>query len=171
MQVHRADVIYLLTSMMESVVKEGTGRKALALGRPVAGKTGTSAENRDAWFAGFTPRYVSVAWVGYDTPKKIGRKETGGRAALPIWLGVMKAAEADKAPLPFAPPPGVEARTIDARTGLLAPEGLISANASRKKRSAPLVLTEYFLTGSAPLEYAPESGTSAQDAVLDLYED
>lgn len=171
LRVHPADVVYLLTSMMESVVKEGTGRKALALGRPVAGKTGTSAENRDAWFAGFTPRYVSVAWVGYDTPKKIGRKETGGRAALPIWLEVMKAAEAEKPPLPFSPPPGVEARTIDARTGLLAPQGLIDANAGRKKRSPALVLTEYFLNGSAPLEYAPESGASAQDAVLDLYEE
>lgn len=171
LQVLRADVVYLLTSMMESVVKQGTGRRALALGKPTAGKTGTSAENRDAWFAGFTPRFVSVAWVGYDTPKKIGPRETGGRAALPIWLEIMKAAEKDKAPLPFSPPPGVEARTIDARTGLLAPQALITANASRKRGSAPLVLTEYFLSGSAPMEYAPESGASAQDAVLDLYEE
>lgn len=171
MRVLPADVVFLLTSMMQSVVQEGTGRGARALGRPVAGKTGTSAENRDAWFAGFTPRFVSVAWVGYDTPKKIGPKETGGRAALPIWLDVMKAAESDLPGLSFSPPSGVEARTIDARTGLLAPEGLISQSNNRGKGKAPLVLTEYFLAGAAPMEYAPESGASAQDAVLDLYDE
>lgn len=161
-----ADLSYVLTSMMQSVIRSGTGRKAVALGRPAAGKTGTSAELRDAWFAGFTPRHVAVAWVGYDTPRKIGRKETGGRAALPIWLQMMQAAEKGKAPLPFVMPPGVEVRRIDALTGLLAPE-----NAGESKKGGPGALQEVFLDGTAPMEYAPESGTKAADAVLDLYED
>lgn len=171
MRVLPKDVVFLLTSMMQSVVQEGTGRKATALGRPVAGKTGTSAENRDAWFAGFTRRFVSVAWVGYDTPRKIGPRETGGRAALPIWLGLMQAAEKNGAPQQFSPPPGVEVRTIDTRSGLLAPQALVQQNASRGKGKAPMVIQEYFLDGTAPVEYAPESGASAQEAVLDLYED
>src|SRR5690606_32736833 len=140
----RDDVVFILTSMMTSVVEEGTARAARALGRPVAGKTGTSAEHRDAWFAGYTPRHVAVAWVGFDNPKKIGKSETGGKAALPIWLAAMKAAEADLPALPFEPPATVQVRTIDRQTGLLAP-----ADAAAED-----VLEEYFVAGSAPIETA-----------------
>lgn len=157
----RDDVVFILTSMMTSVVEEGTARAARALGRPVAGKTGTSAEHRDAWFAGYTPRHVAVAWVGFDVPKKIGKSETGGKAALPIWLTAMKAAEADQPGLPFVPPASVQVRTIDRLTGLLAP-------ADAKPED---VLEEYFVAGSEPIETAEPAAMPTGDVVLDLYGD
>ena len=152
-------VVFILTSMMRSVVEAGTGRKARALGRPVAGKTGTSAQNRDAWFAGFTPRHVAVAWVGFDTPRPLGRGETGGRAALPAWLAAMKAAEADTPPQDFVPPPGVEVRVIDPASGLLVPP---------QGWEGP-TLEEYFLPGTAPVEEAAPEVLAEEDALLDLY--
>jgi len=152
-------VVFILTSMMRSVVEQGTGRKARALGRPVAGKTGTSAQNRDAWFAGFTPRHVAVAWVGFDTPRPLGRGETGGRAALPAWLAAMKAAEADTPPQDFVPPPGVEVRVIDPASGLLVPP---------QGWDGP-TLEEYFLPGTAPVEEAAPEVLAEEDALLDLY--
>ena len=80
---------YVLTSMLESVVEEGTG-KAKALGRPAAGKTGTSNHARDAWFVGYTPELVAGVWVGFDDHRPLGNKESGAKSALPIWIEVMK---------------------------------------------------------------------------------
>ncbi len=152
-------VVYILTSMMRSVVEAGTGRKARSLGRPVAGKTGTSADNRDAWFAGFTPRHVAVAWIGFDTPRGLGRGETGGRAALPAWLTAMQAAEAGVPARDFVPPPSVEVRVIDPKSGLLVPpEGWDGPT-----------LEEVFLPGTAPVEEAAPEVLAADDALLDLY--
>lgn len=155
------DVVFILTSMMASVVQEGTGTAAKRLGRPCAGKTGTSAEHRDAWFAGYTPRHVAVAWVGFDTPKKIGKGETGGRAALPIWLTAMTAAEEGKPALPFVPPASVQVRTIDRRTGLLAP---LDAKPEE-------TLEEFFVQGTEPVETAEPAALPTGDVVLDLYGD
>lgn len=160
-QALRDDIVFILTSMMTSVVEEGTAKAARALGRPSAGKTGTSAEHRDAWYAGYTPRHVAVAWVGFDVPKKIGKGETGGKAALPIWIAAMKAAEADQPPLPFVPPASVQVRTIDRRTGLLAP-------ADAKPED---VLEEYFIAGTEPIETAEPAALPTGDVVLDLYGD
>ncbi|MEZ4381411.1 MAG: PBP1A family penicillin-binding protein [Nannocystaceae bacterium] len=167
----RDDVVFVLTSMMTSVVAEGTGRRALALKRPVAGKTGTSAEHRDAWFAGFTPRTVAVAWVGFDTPKPLGRAETGGRAALPIWLAAMLAAEGDQPPLSFEPPASVLVRTIDKRTGLLAPEPVIGPDGVVVGPEPDEVMEEYFVAGTEPVDHAEPAAIPAGDAVLDLYGD
>lgn len=80
-QVLRPEVAFVLTSMMQSVIQEGTARRAVRLSRPVAGKTGTTNDLKDAWFAGFTPQLVAVVWVGFDEPRPLGRHETGGQAA------------------------------------------------------------------------------------------
>ena len=165
-----ADVVFVLTSMMESVVREGTGQRAQALKRPVAGKTGTSAEHRDAWFAGFTPRHVAVSWVGFDLPKPLGKAETGGRAALPVWLAAMQPAEADLSPLLFAPPATVSIRTIDRRTGLLAPP-LVEIDGAMVAPRPEDVLEEYFVAGTEPVDFAEPAALPAGDAVLDLYGD
>src|SRR5690606_39178495 len=114
------DVVFILTSMMQSVVQAGTGTKAGALGHPVAGKAGTSAGAQDAWFAGFSRQRVAVAWVGYDKPRPLGKGETGGRSAIPVWLAAMEATHPSEV-LGFSPPPSVSVRRIDATSGLLAP--------------------------------------------------
>ncbi len=157
-----ADVVFVLTSMMQSVVEEGTGKGARALGRPVAGKTGTSGDHRDAWFAGFTPRHAAVVWVGFDTPRRIGRSETGGRAALPIWLGAMGKAEGESTGESFVPPPSVTVRTIDAASGLLAPTGTMDGDLRP-------TLEEFFLEGTEPVEEATPEALPAGDVLLDLY--
>ena len=83
---------YLVTSLLESVVKEGTGKGALGLGKPVAGKTGTTNNYVDAWFMGYAPSIVTGVWVGYDNPKaSLGDRETGARAALPHRRGPRQA--------------------------------------------------------------------------------
>jgi len=84
------ETAYVMTFFLKEVVREGTGRCARVLGVPAAGKTGTTDSYQDAWFVGFTPRYTCGVWVGYDTPRTLGRLETGGRAACPIWVEVMR---------------------------------------------------------------------------------
>ncbi len=162
------DVVFILTSMMNSVVQAGTGARAKKLGRPVAGKTGTSASAQDAWFAGFTPDRVAVAWVGFDTPRPLGKGETGGRSAVPVWLAAMEAAKTDR-PLHFVPPPSVSVRRIDAASGLLAP----TAPPVDPETGEPLpmgeTLDEYFLAGTEPVDEATPAALPPGDVVLDLY--
>ena len=98
---------YIMTSLLESVVKQGTGRRVRALNRPVAGKTGTSSNLHDAWFVGYTPRYITGVWVGFDRERSLGRRETGSKTASPIWLGFMKKILADKSVREFHIPGGV----------------------------------------------------------------
>ena len=110
---------FLMTSMLEEVAQRGTGARTNTLKRrDLAGKTGTTNDSVDAWFAGFQPNLVGVAWVGFDQPKKLGSNETGSAAALPIWVSYMREAlkgvpEAER-PLPE----GVIAVPIDPETGL-----------------------------------------------------
>lgn len=113
-------VAYLTTSLMKSVVEEGTARAVQDLHRPAAAKTGTANEYRDAWFAGFTADYVAVSWVGYDDHSTLGWGETGGRAALPLWLSFMKTAHEGLPEREFEVPPGVSLVRIDPLTGQLA---------------------------------------------------
>jgi penicillin-binding protein 1A len=81
---------FTMVNMMQDVVKHGTAMRAMELGRQdLAGKTGTTTDSRDAWFAGFHPTLVAITWIGYDNPQSLGEKETGGGAALPIWMGYM----------------------------------------------------------------------------------
>jgi penicillin-binding protein 1A len=137
---------YLVTSLLKSVVQEGTGRGALGLGKPVAGKTGTTNNYVDAWFLGYAPSIVTGVWVGYDNPKaSLGDKETGSRAALPIWMSVMSKALADKPAEDFSAPDDVVFVKIDPDSGLLAREG--AANA----------IEDVFRKGTEPTQYADVS--------------
>ncbi|MBR9982032.1 MAG: penicillin-binding protein 1A [Desulfatitalea sp.] len=138
---------YIMTSLLEGVVKFGTGQRMRALKRPVAGKTGTTNNLLDAWFVGYSPRYVTGVWVGYDQEKSMGRGETGGRAAGPIWLGYMEQILKNEPVRIFPVPEGVVFAKIDADTGLLPiPE---SKN----------TVFECFKEGTAPVEYTPRPGT------------
>lgn len=141
---------YLMTNMMEEVVQAGTARRIRELGRPSAGKTGTTNNLHDAWYAGFTPRYVTGVWVGFDQARSLGRGETGSRAASPIWLGFMQEILEGKPVRVFQVPEGVVFAKIDAQTGLLPiPE-------SDETRF------ECFKEGSVPTEY-----TKAPDAITE----
>ena len=128
---------FLMQSMLQSVIQEGTGRGALVLGRKdLAGKTGTTNEYRDAWFSGFNADVVTTAWVGFDQPDSLGRGETGARAALPVWIDFMRAALQDDPEKLPAPPPDVVSMTINSDTG--------------KPTTAddPLAMQEYFIQGT-----------------------
>jgi penicillin-binding protein 1A len=103
---------------MRGVIEVGTGKKAQALGRPAAGKTGTSTNYRDAWFFGFTPDLLCGVWVGRDDFKPIGHDATGGQVALPIWLDFMREAEKGQPVLDFPPPPGIILARANPETGL-----------------------------------------------------
>jgi penicillin-binding protein 1A len=133
---------YIVTSLLESVVQVGTAQKAKALGRPAAGKTGTSNQARDAWFVGYTAELTAGVWVGFDDHRPLGAKESGGKAAVPIWLGIMKAAHDKKPVRPFDVPSGVTMAKIDPATGLLAYPGQEKA------------IDEVFLEGTVPSETA-----------------
>ena len=138
-------VAYLATSLMRSVVEEGTAMQVRELNRPAAGKTGTTNMHVDTWFSGYTADYVASVWVGFDDNTPLGSSETGGRAALPIWLGFMKAAHENLPAREFETPAGISMVRIDPSTGLLA-------------GSAVPGRMEPFLTGTEPTAEAPPPG-------------
>ena len=111
---------FLTTNMMKGVIEHGTGRRARALGRPAAGKTGTTNKQVDAWFIGFTPQILTGVWTGRDTPASMGRSETGAHAALPTWLAAMKAFQKGLPVEDFIPPKGIEWAMINPKNGKLA---------------------------------------------------
>ncbi|CUW46064.1 penicillin-binding protein 1A [Novacetimonas hansenii] len=116
-QVVSADSAYQVVTMLRDVIRRGTGMRAGAgIDQPVAGKTGTSQDFNDAWFAGFSPDLVTVVWIGFDTPQSLGRNETGGVIAGPIWNQVMKAALAERPRVDFRAPPGM--RLAQYNTGM-----------------------------------------------------
>ncbi len=144
-----AETSYILTNLMQSVVSSGTGQRARALGRPVAGKTGTTNDMKDAWFVGFVPQLVAGVWVGYDQEKSLGASGSGGQAAAPIWTDFMKRALAGKPALDFVPPANVTFALINPRTGRLARQGSEGS------------VTECFVSGTEPTIYdgdAPRPG-------------
>ncbi|RMD45154.1 MAG: PBP1A family penicillin-binding protein, partial [Aquificota bacterium] len=110
----------VVVDLLKGVIKEGTGRKARKLGFPVAGKTGTTNNYTDAWFAGFSTQTTTVVWVGYDIKKRIGRRMTGAAAALPIWIDFMAATHAGKKVSDFPVPEGDIYVPIDPYTNLVA---------------------------------------------------
>jgi penicillin-binding protein 1A len=114
---------YILTSMMEGVVQRGTARRVSVLGRPIAGKTGTTNDSFDAWFIGFTPDLVAGSYVGFDAPRTLGPKETGASVAAPIFIDFMMEALKGQPAIPFRVPPGVKFMAIDEHTGAPAIEG------------------------------------------------
>jgi len=145
-QVIEKDTAFLMTSLLESVVQHGTGQRMKALGRPSAGKTGTTNDMYDAWYVGYTPDMVTGVWVGFDTEAPLGKAETGASAASPIWLGFMKRALAGVPVRNFEPSEGIVFAKIDAETGLLpVPE-------SRK------TIFECFKDGTVPVEYSKRPG-------------
>jgi penicillin-binding protein 1A len=110
---------FIMTTIMRDVVRAGTAARAMKLGRgDLAGKTGTTNEFVDAWFCGFNPELVAVAWIGFDTPHTLGRNETGSQAALPIWMGYMGAVLKGVPEQPLLPPPGVVSARINPETGM-----------------------------------------------------
>ena len=109
---------FLMTSMMHDVVQRGTATKAKVLGRQdLAGKTGTTNNLVDAWFAGYNPKQVAVAWIGYDQPRTLGKLETGGTAALPIWIRYMATALKGTPDLPYSVPEGIMQVKINSYSG------------------------------------------------------
>ncbi|MCW8918256.1 MAG: penicillin-binding protein 1A [Gammaproteobacteria bacterium] len=110
--------IYLITTMMQDVIRRGTGRAALQLGRnDLAGKTGTTNDQQDAWFTGFNRDVVTTAWVGFDTPRSMGHRETGARAALPMWIDYMREALKGSSEQIPQQPAGIVSARIDVETG------------------------------------------------------
>ncbi|WP_414704954.1 penicillin-binding protein 1A [Pseudomonas sp.] len=109
---------YILTSMLQDVIKRGTGRRAMALGRDdLAGKTGTTNESKDAWFSGYNADYVTTVWSGFDQPETLGRREYGGTVSLPIWMNFMGAALKDKPSHTPAQPEGILSLRVDPISG------------------------------------------------------
>jgi len=139
---------YVMTHLLTSVVDHGTATRAKVLGRPVAGKTGTSNDSKDTWFAGYSADIASVVWVGYDDNKPLGASEAGGMTALPAWISIMKAAHEHRPKTEFPRPPGVVTAWIDRTTAQRLPAGDSENTAA---------IEEVFIEGTEPPE--PDAGT------------
>ena len=142
---------FIITSLLQAVVQEGTGQRAKVLGRPVAGKTGTSNNEQDAWFMGYTPSLLTGVYVGFDQIEPMGKYETGSRAASPIWIAYRQAVEKDAPIEDFTAPPGIVLARVDAETGLLA--------TPRSKTSYLLP----FARGTQPTKFATGSDNPRRD--------
>jgi penicillin-binding protein 1A len=154
LQVISPETSFIMTNLMESVVTSGTGGRARAVGRPVAGKTGTTNDMKDAWFVGFVPQLVAGVWVGYDQERSLGSGGSGGQAAAPIWTEFMQRAVATLPAKGFSTPSNVTFALIDPRTGHLAREG------------TPGAIQECFISGTEPTSYDAEpAGTAASAPV------
>jgi penicillin-binding protein 1A len=142
---------YQITSMMEGVVQRGTATVVREVGKPVAGKTGTTNDEKDVWFVGFSPDLAVGVYLGYDKPRHIGNRATGGGLAAPIVKDFLKVALADKPPVPFRVPAGIKLIRVDARSGTRAGPG-----------AEGKIILEAFKPGTSP----PDSFASAggQDA-------
>ncbi len=150
---------FLTTSLLTSVIDHGTGRRAKRLGRPLAGKTGTTNDSKDAWFVGYSTDLTVAVWTGYDDAKPLGRREYGSTAALPAWMSFMKGAHEGKPPTEFPRPVDVAVVRIDPETGLL------------PHPDQDDTMPEFFLPGSEPTELAPlDAGVEAGDASDSSYD-
>jgi penicillin-binding protein 1A len=136
-------IAFMTTYVMQDVVEVGTGRRVKSIGRPVAGKTGTTDDVRDAWFIGYTPSLVTGVWVGFDQEQSLGKQEVGGRAAAPIWLYFMEKALQNTPVEVFPVPAGIVFSRIDPESGLPA------------KKSARNSIYECFLEGTIPDDGMP----------------
>jgi penicillin-binding protein 1A len=154
---HREQVIdpmtaYQITSMMEGVVQRGTATVVREVGKPIAGKTGTTNEEKDVWFIGFSPDIVCGVYLGFDKPRHIGRLATGGHLAAPVVKDFLKVVLADKPPIPFRVPPGIKLIRVDAKSGMRAGPG------------DPKVILEAFKPGTAPPDSYSVIGTEASSS-------
>ncbi|MCK4623336.1 MAG: PBP1A family penicillin-binding protein [Desulfuromonadales bacterium] len=145
------ETAYLITNIMESVVQEGTGWRAKALGRPSAGKTGTTNDLKDAWYIGYIPQLATVSWVGYDQERPLGKSETGSRAAAPAWVAFMKEAIKQYPVQNFQVPDSIEFHPIDKKNGLLLAEDDEQA------------YYEVFASGTAPTRLSNDKQLKARD--------
>jgi penicillin-binding protein 1A len=109
---------FIMTHLLEGVVQHGTGQRAKVLGKPIAGKTGTSSDYSDAWFVGYTSSLLACVWVGFDDKTSLGKDETGARAALPIWISFMDQALRETSTETFKPPEGITMMKVNIETGL-----------------------------------------------------
>ncbi|MBU1003055.1 MAG: PBP1A family penicillin-binding protein [Proteobacteria bacterium] len=150
---------YIIASLMKEVVRDGTGWRARVLNRPVAGKTGTSNEEQDAWFVGYSPYLLSIVYVGFDQMAPMGKYETGSRAASPIWVDYRMAVEAEYPVEDFPQPPGIVMARIDAASGLLA------GPKSEKTYFLP------FKDGTQPTETAQDDGGGPSSSTSSKGED
>ncbi len=156
-QVVERRAAYVLQHLMQEVATVGTGAQAAKLGKPAAGKTGTTNDSFDTWFLGYTADQVAGVWLGFDhNEQPLGRAETGGRAALPIWLAFMQAALRDRPQPDFPIPEGIVFARIDPKTG------------EAVEPFAPGVLEPY-LEGTAPVERAPGEPGATRVDVHDLF--
>jgi len=147
---------YLMTDMMIDVIRRGTGRRALALGRnDIAGKTGTTNENKDTWFNGFTPNLVANVWVGFDQERSLGETEEGAKTALPIWMQFMREALRGVPEAKRAMPDGLVTLRISPETGMLAsgenPDAILET-----------FMTEHLPEGSAPGDEGPSNAGAGE---------
>jgi penicillin-binding protein 1A len=138
-----AQTAYIITNILKDVVQDGTGWRAKALMRPVAGKTGTSDESRDAWFVGYTPDLLCGVWVGNDEMKSLGDYETGGRAACPIFVDFMTTALRDRPVRDFRVPEGLVFARVNPKTG------------NQPAGDTPEANFEIFKEGSVPPQEKP----------------
>lgn len=148
-QLIKPQTAYVTTTMLQGVIEEagGTGGAARALGRPAAGKTGSTSGYYDAWFIGYTADIVTGVWVGFDQEKSLGKGEVGGRAALPIWLDYMKEAHEGLPTRSFQVPDGVVFANIDGDTGRLA------------SATSKTVVRQAFIEGTEPSASGPENSS------------
>jgi len=158
---------YIMTSMLQDVIKRGTGRRALEMGRSdIAGKTGTTNESKDSWFSGYNADFVTTVWAGFDQPQSLGRREYGGTVALPIWMKYMSAVlEGRPEHLP-AEPEGLVTLRVDPHTGRAASPGTPDAYFELfRLEESPPEMSE--LEPGAPLPGSPLPATEA--APIDLF--
>ena len=150
-QVLDAMTAYQITSMLEGVVQRGTATVVKEVGKPIAGKTGTTNDEKDAWFMGYSPDLAVGVCIGYDKPRHLGRGATGGHLAAPIVRDFFKVALADRPPVPFRVPPGIKLIRIDPKTGLRAGPG------------SERTILEAFKPGTAPPDSSSIIGVSNID--------
>ena len=137
------ETAYLITNMLEDVIQRGTGQLAKSLGRPIAGKTGTTNDYTDAWFIGYTPNLAVGVWVGFDDIRTLGETESGAHAALPIWIEFMTEALKKVQVMPFEIPDDIQFVRVDPSTGLLASD------------QGDRAVVELFSKGTEPTQSAP----------------
>jgi penicillin-binding protein 1A len=160
-----ARTAFILTSMLQDVIKRGTARRALSMGRSdLAGKTGTTNESKDSWFSGFNADYMTTVWTGFDQPESLGRNEFGGTVALPIWMNYMGAALKDKPAHMLPEPPGILTLRIDPVTGRAASPGAENAYFELfKSEDSPPAMSELDPSQSAPGSPLPEDEATPID--------
>ncbi|GLK55309.1 penicillin-binding protein 1A [Methylopila capsulata] len=156
---------YQITSMLEGVVLRGTATGVKAVGRPIAGKTGTTNDYRDAWFVGFSPDLAVGVYLGYDKPRSMGDGETGGSLAAPVFTEFMKSALADKAATPFRVPPGIKLIRINPSSGMRASAGdsKVILEAFKPGTAPP---DSYSIIGSADQSGRPQTVTPEADRAV-----